>query len=82
MLKNENNDNKLCNDYFAFQTNKLNLIKYYFVDYQKYESKNWKYLQSNCIILCVAFKYCPSKLYSNEKCLAMISQCASSDRVN
>jgi len=33
------------------------------------------------MILCIAFRYCPNKLYSNEKCLAMISLCANSDRV-
>ena len=52
-------------------------------DYDKYASKNLKYLQANCMTLAIICKYCPQRLlsrFSEGKCLAFVTACASSDK--
>jgi hypothetical protein len=52
------------------------------LDCAKYEMRSWKCLQANCILVCVAFKYCPERIVAErQKCLAMLTMCANSDRV-
>lgn len=64
---------------FLYNLNRVSL------DYQKFTSKNWTYLQSNCMLIAIAIQYSPQRLINKTyemKLLSFIKSCASSDRVS